>query len=317
MANATKADFLLFIMNYSPLFFGTHTALVTPMTKEEALDFVSLKTLINAQIQGNVQGILFAGTTGEAPTLSDLEYSKLLEKGLEFNNKKLLSIVGVGTNNTSKSLQLTKIAQKAGVDAIQIVSPYYNKPSQEGLFSYFSSIAESTQKPIMLYCIPGRCHVEIGISLLERLCSRYPHIASIKVSTHNPDKISTIYKTFGDRLTILSGDDSMTLPFMAVGAKGVVSVISNLFPKKTSKMVQLALQNDFASARNLHTQYHTLACQMLSLDTNPVPIKYALSYAKIIENDTVRSPMASLDKEKKSLIHTLLENTPSDCTQCH
>lgn len=293
-------------MQSHPLFWGTCTAMATPMLKDESLDFQSLSKLIDYQVEGNVQSLLFLGTTAETPTLTEHESLSILEKGLAFNAGRLKTIAGVGTNSTARSVYLTKLFQELPIDAIQIVSPYYNKPNQNGLLDYFSRIAESTTKPIMLYCIPGRTNVEIGIDVLNKLCSKYPHIQSIKVSTNNPDRVSLIYRALQDRLTILSGDDGMTLPLMAVGAKGVVSVASNLFPQSVTKMVNLALNNDFLNAHRIHNQYHKIFQDLLSLDVNPIPIKYALFTTGLIQSPFLRSPLLTLETNKiKYLEETL------------
>jgi 4-hydroxy-tetrahydrodipicolinate synthase len=187
------------------------------------------------------------------------------------------------------------------------VGPYYNKPSQEGLFQHFSRIADCTDKPIMLYSIPGRSGVAIDTATVVRLHERYAQINCIKEAGGSCDKVSELVQELGDRVTVLCGDDALTLPFMSVGARGVVSVTSNLLPAGMVKMVKAALNNDFAAARQVHRQYFPLFAQLLSLEPNPVSIKYALERAGKIKTSSVRLPLVAPDAENRAILNKLLE----------
>jgi 4-hydroxy-tetrahydrodipicolinate synthase len=213
-------------------FTGTYTAIVTPF-KGGKLDEAALEKLIKAQIKGGVDGVVPVGTTGESPTLDYEEHIQVIEAAVEFAAGKIKVLAGTGGNSTSEAIYLTKAAEEAGVDASLQVAPYYNRPSQEGLFQHFHAIARATKLPIMLYSIPGRCSVEIGVDTVVRLAHDAVNIIGIKEAGGNADRVSQLRMALGPRFTIMSGDDSLTLPFMAVGAHGVVSVASNVIPKKS------------------------------------------------------------------------------------
>ena len=186
-----------------------------------------------------------------------------------------------------------------------VVAPYYNRPTQEGLFQHFAQIAEATDKPIILYSIPGRCGVEIGVPVIERLRAKYPHVAHIKEAGGSVDRVDQIISALGKDITVLSGDDSLTLPFMAVGAKGVVSVASNLLPREVSKLVDLALANDYPKARALHRRLYPVF-KTLFIESNPSPVKLAMAEAGLITSEEVRSPLCGLSAaNQKTLLATL------------
>ncbi len=200
---------------------------------------------------------------------------------------------------------MTKEADAAGADGFLHVAPYYNRPTQEGLFAHFAAIAEVTSKPIMLYSIPGRCGVEIGVPVIERLRARYPHVAHIKEAGGSVDRVDQILSALGNDITVLSGDDSLTLPFMAVGAKGVVSVASNLYPREVGKLVSLALANDLPKARALHRRLYPVF-KTIFIESNPAPIKAALFESGVIGSDEVRPPLsAMLPENRQKLLKAL------------
>lgn len=291
-------------------FYGVWTAMVSPMGGDGQLDILSLEKLLKMQFLADIEGVVMHGTTGESPVLDERETMLLVEKALDMRsqmNLKKKVLVGTGSASTVKARQMTQKIDKMEVDGFLVVTPYYNKPTQEGLFGYFSEIAESTQKPIMLYSAPGRCHVEIGRELLSRLLERYSHIVAIKEASNSLERVSTFYHDFGERLTILSGDDPNTLPFMAVGAKGVVSVASNLIPEVIGKIVNLALSGQFVEALVYHNQYYPLIKALLGLEVNPVTIKYALYLRNILKSPAVRSPLVSLSFQNQQVLKELLE----------
>ena len=202
-------------------------------------------------------------------------------------------IAGTGSNSTHEAVELTQHAHAAGADGMLVVSPYYNKPNQEGLFRHYCAVAEATDRPIVLYSIPGRCGIEIGVGVVERLRSRYPHVRWIKEAGGSVDRVDQLKQALGSDITVLSGDDSLTLPFMAVGAEGVISVASNLVVREVGQMVQFALANDYAKASRLHRRLYPLF-KALFLDPNPVPVKVALARAGIIRSPAVRPPLCDL-----------------------
>src|SRR3954467_2553811 len=230
---------------------GTLTALVTPFKNHE-VSYRDLAKLVEFQIKGGIDGLVPVGTTGESPTLSYDEHMDVIRFVVAESKGRVPVIAGTGSNSTHEAVELTKLSHDAGADAMLVVAPYYNKPSQEGLFRHFSIIAETTDKPIVLYSIPGRCGIEISVNVVERLRAKYKHVAWIKEAGGSVDRVDQLKQAMGNDIAVLSGDDSLTLPFMAVGAEGVISVASNLYAREIVKMVQLALAGDYAKARKLH-----------------------------------------------------------------
>src|SRR3954471_5361073 len=253
---------------------GTITALATPF-RDGQVDYADLKKLVAHQIKGGINGLVPVGTTGESPTLDHEEHMEVIRYVIMEARGRVPVIAGAGSNSTQEAVQLTKFSHAAGADAMLVVAPYYNKPSQEGMFRHFAEIAEATDKPIILYSIPGRCGVEISIGLVDRLRAKYAHVAWMKEAGGTVDRVDQLKQALGRDITVLSGDDSLTLPFMAVGAEGVISVASNLYVREISKMVRLALANDFAKAGKIHRQLYP-AFKTLFVEPNPVPVKYAL-----------------------------------------
>src|SRR5215475_505340 len=219
------------------MFTGTYTAIVTPF-KNGQIDEAALERLIKTQIKGGVDGIVPVGTTGESPTVNYDEHDHIIALSVKFAAGKIKVLGGTGGNSTTEAVYLTEHAEKAGADGSLQVAPYYNKPSQEGLFQHFREVARCTRMPIVLYSIPGRCGVEIGVDTVKRLARECKNIVGIKEAGGNADRVSQLRAAAGPAFVILSGDDALTLPFMAVGAKGVVSVASNVAPREVSDMVQ-------------------------------------------------------------------------------
>jgi 4-hydroxy-tetrahydrodipicolinate synthase len=291
-------------MKSSRPFSGTITALVTPF-RNGAVAYDDLRALVNFQIKSGIDGLVSVGTTGESPTLDHEEHLDVIRATIEAARGRTPVIAGTGSNSTKEAIHLTRESDRAGADAMLVVAPYYNKPTQQGIFEYFCAIAEATDKPVILYSIPGRCGVEIGVPVIEKLRARYPHVAHVKEAGGNVDRVDQILQACGDSVTVLSGDDSLTLPFMSVGAQGVISVASNLFPKETGKMVRLALDGDYARARALHRKLYPIF-KTIFIEANPVPIKAALARAKIIASEEVRSPLCPLlDANRKTLFGVL------------
>jgi 4-hydroxy-tetrahydrodipicolinate synthase len=268
---------------------GAITALVTPF-KNDAVAYDDLRKLVEAQIKAGIQGLVPVGTTGESPTLSTEEHLEVIRFVIEVARGRVPVIAGTGSNSTHEAIEQTRFSHDAGADGMLVVAPYYNKPSQEGLFRHFSIIAEATDKPIILYSIPGRCGIEISVPVIERLRAKYPHVSTIKEAGGSVDRVDQLKQAMGKDITVLSGDDSLTLPFMAVGAEGVISVATNLLPKEIVQMTALALANDFAKAAKIHRKLYPVF-KALFIEPNPVPIKTALAHAGRIASAEVRSPV--------------------------
>jgi 4-hydroxy-tetrahydrodipicolinate synthase len=258
------------------MFKGTFTALVTPFRDGE-IDMPALEALIEGQITDGVSGLVAVGTTGESPTLSTAEREQVIRVTVEMAKGRCQVLAGTGSNSTSAAVAATRVAEKMGVDGMLIVAPYYNKPSQEGLFRHFQAIAQATSSPIMLYNIPGRCGVDIGPETVERLAMDCANIVSIKEASGSVDRVSDLRARLPEAFTIMSGDDALTLPFLSVGAVGVVSVVSNLFPAEVSTLVQAFRAGDTRSAQEMHLKLLPLF-KDLFIEPNPVPVKTALSW---------------------------------------
>ncbi len=285
------------------MFKGAITAIVTPFKNGE-VDWKSYENLIKFQIKGGINGIVPCGTTGEAATLSYEEHNKVVEETVKIVAKKVPVIAGTGANSTEEAIELTTYAKKAGADASLQVTPYYNKPTQEGLYRHFKKIAETVDIPIILYNVPGRTGVNLLPETVIRL-SEIPNVVGIKEASGNINQVTEICKGVKKKsFAVLSGDDSLTLPILAVGGKGVISVASNVVPSKIAKLVSSFLEGKYEQALKLHYELYQLM-QILFIETNPVPVKTALSLMGLIKNE-FRLPLCelsenSLNKLKKSL----------------
>jgi 4-hydroxy-tetrahydrodipicolinate synthase len=288
------------------MFTGTYTAIVTPF-KNGQLDVPALEHLIKAQVKGGVDGIVPVGTTGESPTVSYDEHIEIIRLSVKFAAGKIKVLAGTGGNSTTEAIYLTKEAEKAGADGSLQVAPYYNKPTQEGLFQHFHAIARATKLPVVLYSIPGRCGVEIAVDTVDRLAHDSVNIVGIKEAGGNPDRVSQLRATLGDKFTILSGDDSLTLPFMAVGAQGVISVASNVIPREVSHMVRAFAMGKPAVALKLHRKFYPLF-KDLFLETNPVPVKAALAMLGVIREE-YRLPLVAMSAANRDKLHKTLKAT--------
>jgi 4-hydroxy-tetrahydrodipicolinate synthase len=247
-----------------------------------------------------VDGIVPVGTTGESPTVSYEEHVHIIALSVKFAQRKVKVLAGTGGNATSEAVYLTQQAEKAGADGTLQVAPYYNKPTQEGLFRHFREVARSSRLPNVLYSIPGRCGVEIRIETIKRLAQSCRNVIGIKEAGGNPDRVSQIRAALGNRFAILSGDDSLTLPFMAVGAQGVVSVASNVIPRQVTEMVRAYAKGQTARALSLHQKYYPLF-KDLFLESNPQPVKAALAMLGQIE-DEFRLPMTPMTAKNRELL---------------
>jgi 4-hydroxy-tetrahydrodipicolinate synthase len=286
------------------MFTGTYTAIVTPFKEDGSVDEIALQNLITEQIKAGIDGIVPVGTTGESPTLDYDEHVKVIELTVKFAKGKLKILAGSGANSTKEAIYLTKNAEKVGADGSLQVCPYYNKPTQEGLYQHFREIAASTKLPIVLYSIPGRCGVEIAVDTVERLVKDCKNIVGIKEAGGSCDKVSLLRNRLGKKFNILSGDDSLTIPFMSVGADGVISVASNIIPRQVVKMVRAFAEGDVKTAMKLHLAYYQLF-RDLFIETNPIPIKAALAMTGKIK-EVYRLPLTQMNPKNKEILRNTL-----------
>lgn len=280
---------------------GVYTALVTPLANGK-VDYEALKRLVEQQIAGKVAGVIPVGTTGESPTLDCDEHLKVIEKVIEYADKRCQVIAGTGANCTEEAIKLTAAAKAMGADASLQVTPYYNKPTQEGLYRHFSTVADKVGLPVVLYNVPGRAGVPIATETIARLASN-PVIVAVKEAGGSVDRVSDIV----DRcdITVLSGDDSLTLPMMSVGAKGIISVASNIIPAELSEMVNLALEGNFIAAQKIHAKYYRLFCNLF-IESNPIPVKAAMEMMGMGKAE-YRLPLCELAPKNAEILRDTLK----------
>lgn len=278
------------------------TALITPF-RDGQVDFDTLDELIEFQIEGGIDGIVPVGTTGECPTLSHDEHKKVIERVVKTVAGQVPVIAGAGSNSTAEAIELTAFAKKIGADATLQVDPYYNKPTQEGFYQHFKAIAEEVDLPIILYDIPGRCGAGMTVDTIVRL-SEIENIVGIKDATGQMDHVSEIATRCN--MTILSGDDSLTLPIAAVGGKGVISVVSNIAPADVKALTDAILESDFTSALKWHKKLFALSRGMLSLASNPIPVKAAMAMMNLSDEE-MRLPLVPMEESKKALLRKTLQ----------
>jgi 4-hydroxy-tetrahydrodipicolinate synthase len=286
------------------MFTGAMTALVTPL-RGGGVDYDRLTANVAFQIDNGIDGLVPVGTTGESPTLSHDEHDKVIEAVVAAVAGRVPVIAGTGSNATDEAIRLTKHAKEVGADASLQVSPYYNKPTQEGLYRHFMTIVDAAEMPMVLYNIPGRCGVAMTPQTVARL-AKHPHIVAVKEATGSLDMASEIAQLCDpEKFTILSGDDTLTLPLIAIGAKGVVSVLSNLLPARVKALADAALAGDIALARKLHLELFPLFKGMF-LETNPLPIKTAM---ELVGMDTgeLRLPMCEMSESNRAALEKLLK----------
>lgn len=287
------------------MFEGAHTALVTPFNEKGMIDPDAYRKLIDKQFENGIKGIVPVGTTGESATLSTEEHHLVVEMAVKQTAKRGLVIAGTGSNSTREAIDLTQAAELSGADAALIVTPYYNKPSQEGLYQHYRAIAQSTELPIMLYSIPGRCHIQIDIETVVRLATDFPNIRAIKEAGGVTERVRQLRAALPPSFEILSGDDVLTVDFMKAGAVGVVSVASNLIPGAMADLTKAMLEGRVGDAELIHAKYAELFGAFLKLDTNPVPIKAALSLVGECR-PKLRLPMVEMSAEKVEELRAIL-----------
>ena len=288
------------------MFEGIYTALVTPFLQGK-FDEKAFARLIESQLAGGVTGVVPVGTTGESPTLNNEEHHRVIEFAVNAVGGRCKVVAGTGSNSTVEAVNLTLEAERLGADAALVVAPYYNKPTQAGLLAHFGAIASSVKIPIMLYSIPGRCGIEIGVETVATLAERHSNIVAIKESGGSVERVSQLRAALPPEFEILSGDDSMTLPFMSVGACGVVSVASNLVPAPVAALVNAALAGDYATARKHHFHLYPLFKELF-VESNPAPVKYALSLLGRLQPD-VRLPLVALADASRARVEAAMQQT--------
>jgi 4-hydroxy-tetrahydrodipicolinate synthase len=286
---------------------GTYTALVTPFRDEpgQPIDWPALDALIEAQIAGGVAGLVPCGTTGESPTLSHDEHAKVVEHTVKRVNKRVQVIAGAGSNSTREAVELAVHAERSGADAVMVVVPYYNKPIQEGLYRHFVEVASRLKGPMVVYNVPGRTVVDLLPETLARICAAAPNVVAIKEATGNVLRAQKLLQTLGDRLVVLCGDDSLTLPMIACGARGVISVTSNVLPAEVSRATRLALEGKLDEARRAHLALLPVHDAMF-VEASPAPAKYALALRGLVK-EAVRSPIIPPTEGARAVIAAALE----------
>lgn len=273
---------------------------------EQGVDYDALKRLVEAQVRGGVKGLVAVGTTGESPTLDPVEHIAVIKKVIEYAAGRIPVIAGTGSNCTREAVHLTREADEAGADGFLVVAPYYNKPSQEGVFLHMSEVAKCTSKPIFLYSIPGRCGIGISNDTAVRLYKKYPNICVMKEAGGKVDKVEDLHSKVDDNFTILSGDDGLTVDFMKKGAKGVISVASNIVPERMVELVDLMLAGNVEKAQAISDElagfFHALF-----IEPNPVPAKTAMWLKGMTASPFVRLPLCAMQPENLAILKSEME----------
>jgi len=286
------------------MFQGVFTAIVTPFNEDKSINKEQLKKLIDFNIENGVSGIVPMGTTGESPTLNHDEHVEVIETVCEHIDKKVTVIAGTGSNSTEEALFMTSRAKELGADASLQVAPYYNKPTQEGFYRHYKTIADKVDLPLIIYNIPGRSGKNIETDTIVRL-SEHPNIIGVKEASGSLPQMMDVINRTPDDFIVLSGDDNLTLPLMAAGGKGVISVASNIIPDRMSALVKAGLNGDFEEMRKLH--YELLPFFKVEfIETNPIPIKTALAMKGMIK-EVFRLPMCEMYPENKKKLEVVLK----------
>jgi len=273
-------------------FEGTFTALVTPFKDDLSIDWEAFDRLVDDQLAGGVEGIVPCGTTGESPSLDPEEQLELVRRCVKLAKGKAVVLAGTGTNATRTTIQASQAALKVGADALMVVVPYYNRPTQEGLRTHFVEVAKAVGAPVVIYNVPGRTGSDLDADTLARICEGAANVVAVKEATGNVLRATEILRTIGGRIAVLSGDDALTLPMVAIGARGVISVASNLYPAQVAKATRLALEGKLEEARVAHLALCRVYDAMF-VESNPSPVKAALAHHGKMK-DVVRGPLVAI-----------------------
>jgi 4-hydroxy-tetrahydrodipicolinate synthase len=277
---------------------------VTPF-RNGKVDEPAFEALIETQIAAGVAGIVPVGTTGESPTLSVAEHLEVIESAVRYAKNRIQVIAGAGANCTAEAIELVREAEQAGVTGTLQVCPYYNKPSQEGVYRHFRTIAEASELPMVLYSIPGRCGIEIGVETVARLARDCKSIVAVKEAGGNVDRVNQLVQAVPEDFTVLCGDDGLSVPFMSCGAKGLISVTSNLVPVAMNRLITACLDFDYKTALELQKKLYPLMHTLMTLDGNPVTIKAAMAMKGVMSGE-IRLPLVELSDEKKKVLASVL-----------
>ena len=286
------------------IFRGAFVATVTPFNDNDTVDGAGLQDLINFQIANGTHGIVPCGTTGESATMSHDEHHQVVELTIKTVNKRVPVLAGTGSNSTAESIELTKHAKQVGADGALMITPYYNKPSQEGLYRHFKAIAEAVDIPIIMYNVPSRTSINMLPETVAR-CAEIDNIVGIKEATGNLNQISEVIRLCPNDFAVMSGDDFTSMPTVAIGGTGVISVTSNVAPKEMAAMMEAALAGDMATARKIHYQLFPLM-QAMFFDTNPVPAKTALFLMGKIKSAAPRLPLYKMQDATVERLRTVM-----------
>ncbi len=287
------------------MFTGVYTALITPF-KNGKIDYDAVVKIIEMQIASGVDGLVPMGTTGESPTVSFEEHKEYIERVVKIVNRRVRIIAGTGSNATDEAICLSKSAQSHGVDGVLLVNPYYNRPTQQGLITHFEAIAKSVTIPVVLYNIPGRTGVNFLPESIKTLIDRVDNIVAIKEASGDISQMMRVIELCDDRLTLISGDDNLLLPVLAIGGKGVISVLSNMLPAEVKKVITLFNQGDFDGSRNAFYRLLPL-CRAMFLETNPIPVKAAMEMLGYCTSE-IRLPLTPLTASNRELLKkTMIE----------
>jgi 4-hydroxy-tetrahydrodipicolinate synthase len=286
-----------------PMFQGSIVALVTPFSGGK-VDEAKLRQLVEMHVAQGTDGIVPCGTTGESPTLSHEEHRRVVEIVIEAAHGRVHVIAGTGSNATAEAIDLTRHAKTAGATGALVVNPYYNKPTQEGLYRHFRAVAEAVDIPILVYNIAGRTAVNVETDTLARLVKDCPNIVGVKEASGSLDQMTQVVLACGPDFSVLSGDDNITLPLMSVGGRGVISVAANIVPREVAEMTHAALAGDWKLARDLHLKLFPLSRAMF-LETNPIPVKEAMGMMGVLEPE-FRLPMCPMGAANRERLRTIL-----------
>ncbi len=286
-------------------FEGSYVALITPFTNTGKVDEDKIRELVNYHIENGTAGIVPCGTTGEAPTLTFAEHEKVIKIVVEEVRGRIQVIAGAGSNNTERAVELTKYAKELGADAALSTCPYYNKPSQRGIYEHYRKIAEEAKFPIMLYNVPGRTGVNIEAETVAKL-AEIPEIVAIKEATGSLEQMIRIQELCGEKIEILSGEDHLILPMLSIGAKGVVSVVANIMPQEMSDLIHSFLNHEYEKAYRLHSLLYDISRNMF-IEGNPVTVKTAMKILGQVDNDAVRLPLVSCEEKTVEKLSRILK----------